>query len=189
MLELALIVTLTTLGQMAPEEVPDMISGDMLPMAPPEMVDSFEPSNEDARFFIPLYPDMFDPITGGINPEYATGTADQTPVPYRPEYNPQADYRKSINMQREIYLSWGILGFGTVVIFIITTLLIKSKDYWNNTGFKLLTIVICLSLGGFFITSGYSKDQINILMPILSSIIGYAFGNRESNPVPVKKDD
>jgi len=82
----------------------------------------------------------------------------------------------------EIYLSFGVLVFGTIVLLAEIYVMIRTNNYWDAWSFKVLGLTFVLVSGLFLIVAGYSQDQTAPMMGLLGTVAGYLLGKEGQQP-------
>ncbi len=80
----------------------------------------------------------------------------------------------------EIYLSWGILLFGLVVLSLEVFVLLKQKQGWGVNSTRIVGLTLVVVSGVFLITAGYSESQIAPMIGLLGTIVGYLLGKSDT---------
>jgi hypothetical protein len=80
----------------------------------------------------------------------------------------------------EIYLSWGILLFGLVVLSLEVIVLLKQKQGWGANSTRIVGLTLVVVSGVFLITAGYSESQIAPMIGLLGTIVGYLLGKSDT---------
>ena len=98
-----------------------------------------------------------------------------------------ADSRKptAVLSSTEIALSIGVLAFTAVVLWLNGWMRVKTKIS-PDAFFKMFGLVIVIGPSLFLITAGYSKDQITPVIGLLGTALGFAFGKRMGEGVPLE---
>jgi hypothetical protein len=88
----------------------------------------------------------------------------------------------------EPHLPLFVLAFTLLVMAIIVWVSVRKDQGWGATSSKL--IIITLVVGGalFILAAGYSAEQMNPILTLLGTIIGYALGKKEDANQPTKPD-
>ena len=79
----------------------------------------------------------------------------------------------------EIYLSFGVLGFGLGIIVVIAAIMIKKDTGWGEYSTRMLGLTLVITGGLFLITAGYSQNQIAPMMGLLGTVAGYLLGHKK----------
>lgn len=124
-------------------------------------------------------------IESGKNPGRQSGqSAAPAAAPQTPANNgaaPLIDPGSNVNINGpDKLLSYSVLIFGAVVLFLVVFVMARTKMPWNDASFKAMVLPLLLISGLFLITAGYSKDQITGMMGLLGSIAGYVLGRSEN---------
>lgn len=82
----------------------------------------------------------------------------------------------------EIYLSFGVLVFGAIVLLAEIAVMIRTNNYWDAWSFKVLGLTFVLVSGLFLIVAGYSQDQTAPMMGLLGTVAGYLLGKEGQQP-------
>jgi hypothetical protein len=76
----------------------------------------------------------------------------------------------------EIYLSVGVLLFGVLLIGLQVLVMLKMAKGWETHSTRMVGLTLVIVAGLFFITAGYSQDQIAPMVGLLGTIAGYLLG-------------
>lgn len=111
-------------------------------------------------------------------PSSQTGTAEVTNTPPTTT-DAGAPEVMSIMTSYEIWLSFGVLIFGLIVMGIELYLMKVNKFDQNQTiKFVLVTLIITSAL--FLIAAGFSNNQIAPAMGLLGTVAGYLLGKGDT---------
>lgn len=118
--------------------------------------------------------------SGRSNPS----TAGSQPVVPIPNPSPSAAPPPHKNWTNvEIWLSVGILVFGTIVLVLQTWLIYKSKAHWSSKSILRLNGLTLIITGALvLVTASYSTNEIAPVIGLLGSVAGYLLGSGNSNP-------
>ncbi len=97
-----------------------------------------------------------------------------------PELSSEGSSQLSERSPIELYLSFGILGFGLIVLAFQLALLLKAGK-WESTSIQMFGLTLIIIAGVFLITAGYSQDQITPMVGLLGTIAGYLLGKSGNN--------
>lgn len=82
----------------------------------------------------------------------------------------------------ELYLSFAVLAFGFLVMLGQFLIMLREHRYFDNMSLKMLTITMAITSALFLITAGFSSDQIQPAIGLISGTLGFAFGLRGDTP-------
>jgi hypothetical protein len=88
----------------------------------------------------------------------------------------------------ELYLSFGVLLFGFFVMLGQFAIMIRERRYFDNMSLKMLTITMAVTSALFLITAGFSSDQIQPAIGLISGTLGFAFGLRGDTPADASQN-
>ncbi|MBB4080810.1 glucan phosphoethanolaminetransferase (alkaline phosphatase superfamily) [Lewinella aquimaris] len=79
----------------------------------------------------------------------------------------------------ELWLLFLLISFTTIVF--ITLAILKYKQSIDTKTFQLgMTLLLVILAGLYIVTAGFSGEVTTALIALLSTIVGYVFGNKES---------
>ena len=82
----------------------------------------------------------------------------------------------------ELKLSYAVLIFGGLIMAGHFLIMFREHRYYDNMSLKILAMVLSLTGALFLITAGFSNTQIQPIIPIITGILGYAFGVHTEKP-------
>lgn len=84
--------------------------------------------------------------------------------------------------EMELYLSLAVLGFGLIILGLQIAVMFKVGKGWGLNFIRISGLTLVIISGMFFITAGYSQDQIAPMVGLLGTIAGYLLvANRRRN--------
>jgi hypothetical protein len=84
-----------------------------------------------------------------------------------------------------IRLSWGILGFGIILIIFIGLITYKNRG-WDRELSRIFIVSVVIIAGLFLMTAGYSDKQVAPMFGLLGTMIGYVFGKSSQSGESVR---
>lgn len=131
-----------------------------------------------------------DSLRGALDSSVLYGTLSKAdPDPSRLQspasYSSLPDYDRG-DRALTIMTAFAVLVFGLFLIALILIFLIKSNKGFNSLAFKLLGIILVLTLSLFLVIIGYDIQKISFLIVLIGIITGFILGAKV-NP-PKKRD-
>lgn len=80
---------------------------------------------------------------------------------------------------QEIWLSFGVLLFGVVVV-LAQALIINKREEPLNQSLKYLSVTLIIVGSLFLVTAGYGNSQIAPIIGLLGTVAGYLLGRTQS---------
>jgi hypothetical protein len=80
------------------------------------------------------------------------------------------------------------LLFGFFVMLGQFAIMIRERRYFDNMSLKMLTITMAVTSALFLITAGFSSDQIQPAIGLISGTLGFAFGLRGDTPADASQN-
>jgi hypothetical protein len=80
------------------------------------------------------------------------------------------------------HLTWGIVGFSTLLFAGQFFIMCRSKIYWSDRQFKAFTLTLILTVGLIVIIAGFAEAQIAPMMGLIGTIAGYILGSDRTTP-------
>jgi len=77
-------------------------------------------------------------------------------------------------------LAWAVVVMSIASTGAIFYVMCKSKTFWNDITYKLLVINWAIGGGVFLIVAGFDQEQINPMLMLLATIVGFVLGHRAS---------
>jgi hypothetical protein len=72
-------------------------------------------------------------------------------------------------------LTWGVLGFATIVVVLMTILLYR-KDANGQQTLKCFGLVLIITFSSILLIVGYSSEQLTPIVGLFGAIAGYLLG-------------
>lgn len=107
-------------------------------------------------------------------------TSSTNQIPSGVNLPPQNSELSPTKSSQEVWLSFGVLIFGIVVV-IAQSLLIHNKEVELNNALKYLSVSMIIVGALFLVTAGYGNSQIAPIIGLLGTVAGYLLG-RTSPP-------